>query len=107
MPSVPEPFETRPGGQPGGPDAAAVWEALREGLGAAAEHGDGMRCVELCPICRTADILRGGGSTELRGQINDFQREALLTVRALLDHYLDRLDESEPPAERVEEIPID
>jgi hypothetical protein len=37
------------------------------------------------------------------------QREALVTMRALIDHYLDRLDETEPArrAPRVEEIPIE
>ena len=80
-------------------------EALRELFAA---HGDdGMRCVELCPICRSADLLRAAAPEELRGQWHGVQREALLTMKALIDHYVERLDDE--PAERgprVEDIPI-
>jgi hypothetical protein len=65
-------------------------------------------CVELCPICRGAEVLRATSSPELRGQWQSVQREALVTMRTLIDHYLERLDEYEserPP--KVEEIPID
>jgi hypothetical protein len=64
--------------------------------------------VELCPICRGAEVLRSTSSPELRGQWQTVQREALVTLRAMIDHYLERLDEYEaegPP--KVEEIPID
>jgi hypothetical protein len=65
-------------------------------------------CVELCPICRGAEVLRSTSSPELRGQWQTVQREALVTLRAMIDHYLERLDEYEaegPP--KVEEIPIE
>lgn len=69
---------------------------------------DQLHCVELCPICRGADVLRATGSPELRGQWQAVQREALLTMRTMIDGYLERLDEYEsrrgPP---VEEIPIE
>ena len=98
-------------GSAGGDPATDAWRALRDGLGAATtaagSHDGEIRCVELCPICRAADILRASGPPELRGQINEFQREALLTLRTLLDHYLERLDEPPPAEDRVEEIPID
>lgn len=90
-------------------DAAEAWRALRDGLGAAASasgHGGELQCVELCPICRAADILRASGPPELRGQITEFQREALTTLRTLLDHYIERLDQT-PPTTAVEDIPID
>lgn len=91
----------------GAEQAEAAWRAFRDGLNAAGAHGE-MQCVELCPICRAADILRASGPPELRGQIGEFQREALLTLRTLLDHYIDRLDRSPGPGDRgVEEIPID
>ena len=64
------------------------------------------RCLELCPICRGAELLRGGDAPELRGQLDDVGREALLTMRALIDHYLER-SERAPRGPRVEEIPID
>jgi hypothetical protein len=63
--------------------------------------------VELCPICRGAELLRAGGSPDLRGQLDELGREALLTMRALIDHYLERTEGSPHGADRVERIPID
>ena len=71
-------------------------------------HPEDSRCLELCPICRTAEILRTGNAPELRGQLDDVGREALLTLRSLVDHYLERLDQKPASGdERVERIPID
>ncbi|HET6831014.1 MAG TPA: hypothetical protein VFH44_06645 [Solirubrobacterales bacterium] len=103
-PGTTSPFGEAPGEGPtgSGPDWAAA------GDWTAPHHAD-PRCLELCPICRGAEILRGAGGPELRGQLDDVGREALLTLRALVDHYLERL-ESRPKgaaAERVERIPID
>jgi hypothetical protein len=105
---IPEPPPRNGGGSeapgpegpgPGAPSDAATdaWRALHDGE---------MQCVELCPICRAADVLRASGPPELRGQLNEFQREALMTLRALLDHYIERIDKAAEPAERVEDIPI-
>lgn len=77
--------------------------------------GDGSfatECVEWCPICRTMDVLRASTTPEVREQWEDLQREALLTVRALVDHYAQRLAEQRPGDEPrratpVEEIPIE
>ncbi len=43
---------------------------------------------------------------ELQDQVNALQRELLLTVRALIDWYLERLDGTQT-ATVVEDIPID
>jgi hypothetical protein len=43
---------------------------------------------------------------ELQEQFNTLQRELLLTIRALIDWYLERLDKPEL-APQVEDIPID
>ena len=88
-----------PGASRSGPDD---WAAA---LGGA--HGADAECLDWCPICRTADVVRATASPELREQLNQIQREALITVRALLDHYLERLDEQPRGATSVEEIPID
>lgn len=43
---------------------------------------------------------------DLQDRLTALIREALLTLRALIDHYLERLDA--PPVDRtVEDIPID
>lgn len=66
-----------------------------------------MRCVELCPICRAADLLRAGAPDDLRDQWQSIQREGLLTLKALVDYYVERLEtEQAKPGTRVEDIPI-
>jgi hypothetical protein len=66
-----------------------------------------LECLEWCPICRAADVLRATAPPELRDQWQAVQREALLTTRALIDTYLERLD-GEPEREpRVQDIPIE
>jgi hypothetical protein len=73
--------EPRPaGGEPRPPDPAALFVML-----------DGMR--RMAP-------------RELEGQVNNLIREFLLTLRSLIDWYLERLDgpRQEP---QVEDIPID
>lgn len=52
-------------------------------------------------------MLRASGSTEFREQWNDVQREALLTLRSVLDHYIERLEEEPRREQRIEEIRID
>ena len=110
--TAPEPPETEwspPPGEPGTwppqgwtlPPLGAHESASADGE--APEH----RCLELCPICRAADVLRAAGPPELRGQLDDVGREALLTLRALIDHYLERIEQRPDADARVQDIPID
>ena len=68
-------------------------------------HGE-HECLEWCPICRTADVVRASFPPELRSQLEDVQRDALVALRTVLDHYIERIDGRERPATRVEDIPI-
>jgi hypothetical protein len=52
------------------------------------------------------EALRRAVPVELQEQFNALQRELLLTLRALIDWYLERLDKPEL-APQVEDIPID
>jgi hypothetical protein len=52
------------------------------------------------------DGLRRVVPRELEGQLSNLIREFLLTLRALIDWYLERLDRPAPEP-RVEDIPID
>lgn len=52
------------------------------------------------------DLLRRAAPAELQAQLTSLIREALLTLRSLIDLYLDRL-ERKPAEPRVEDIPID
>ena len=52
------------------------------------------------------DGLRRVAPREVQGQLTDLIREFLLTLRSLIDWYLERLDR-EPQEPRLEDIPID
>jgi hypothetical protein len=52
------------------------------------------------------DGVRRMAPRELEGQVNNLIREFLLTLRSLIDWYLERLDR-EPDEPHVEDIPID
>lgn len=72
-----------------------------------APHSTQARCLEWCPICRSADVLRAGASPELLDSLAVAQREALLTLRTLIDAYLARADAPGPTESTpVEDIPI-
>jgi hypothetical protein len=59
-------------------------------------------------VCRTADVLRATAPPEIREQWQAVQREALLTLRSLIDGYLERIDDHQPErSPRVQEIPIE
>ena len=112
MTAPPNPPQSEPGPPPREPDPwpPPSWELPPLGghaSGSAEGEQPEHRCLELCPICRAADVLRATGSPELRGQLDDVGREALLTLRSLVDHYLERLEQRERGADRVEHIPID
>ena len=52
------------------------------------------------------DALRLSAPAELQDRLTALIREALLTLRALIDHYLERIDDT-PVERKVEDIPID
>ena len=72
-------------------------------------HSSRRECFELCPICRAADILRRTHAPDdLKDSWQDVQREALLTMKSVIDRAVERMDSA--PAEhgpQVEDIPID
>ena len=61
---------------------------------------------DLSPLFAIVDALRRGLPRELQGQFTSLLREVLLTLRALIDWYLERLERGERKPE-VEEIRID
>ena len=85
-----------------GPDPSELGDILKR-------HSSERECVELCPICRAADVLRSAApADDLRDGWADVQREALLTMKAVIDRAVERMD-SEPGEQgpKVEDIPID
>jgi hypothetical protein len=61
---------------------------------------------DFTPVLALVDALRRVVPAELQDQFNALQRELLLTIRALIDWYLERLDGARRPTV-VEDIPID
>lgn len=61
---------------------------------------------DLAPLFALIDVMRSALPRELRDQFNTLVREVLLTLRALIDWYLEKLGPGQPDA-RVEDIPIE
>ena len=89
-------------GEPLGPD----WSAPRASGSPETHPRSDRECLEWCPICRTADVVRATVPPELRSQLESVQRDALVAMRAMLDHYIEQIDVRTRPASRVEDIPI-
>jgi hypothetical protein len=103
------------GAFPGGDPASATGEGRAAGdPGPRSANGGGTgvpghehQCLEWCPICRTAEVVRASASPELREQFQSLQKDALVTLRSLLDVYLERIGEAERRSHSsVEDIPI-
>ena len=62
--------------------------------------------LDLRPLFMLLEAARRGLPRELEDQFNTLIREVLMTLRALIDWYLERL-ERRPTEPRVEDIPID
>ena len=86
----------------GGPDPQELADLL-------GRHTSERECVELCPICRAADVLRARTGDDFKEGWQEVQREALLTMKAVIDRYVERLEEEAKPepGPRVEDIPIE
>lgn len=83
-------------------------------------HGHG--CLEWCPICRSAELLKGATSPEVREQISAIQSEAVQVFKAFAAAYNERTTEDpfsrhgtgdngdrrqEPEAPKPPDSPID
>jgi hypothetical protein len=91
---------------PGGADQSSEpppwWDEFQGLNGAPPPRG----FPDLSPLIALVDALRRMVPVELQEQVNALQRELLLTIRALIDWYLERLDGAQR-ATVVEDIPID
>jgi hypothetical protein len=92
-------------------EAPPTWEDFVRENGerarAGAAGGPGARGIpDFTPLIAIVEALRRAIPHELQEQFNALQRELLLTLRALIDWYLDRLDKPELTPQ-VEDIPIE
>jgi len=62
--------------------------------------------MDFSPFFVLLDALRRAVPGDMQNQFTRMVRETLVTIRGLIDWYLDRLDRPEPE-QRVEDIPID
>jgi hypothetical protein len=99
--------------RPGGPEPSVPppsFDDWNGGGGADGGGGSGYRpprgFPDLSPLFALIDALRRLVPAELQDQFSALQRELLLTMRALIDWYLERLEARERAPE-VEEIRID
>jgi hypothetical protein len=51
---------------------------------------EGQHCLEWCPICRSADIVRATTSPEAIGQVQAIQNEAIGVLKSFLAIYAER-----------------
>ena len=102
-----DPRQTKPptGSDPGAPPAGDGWNGAGwDWSTAPPPQRPGLP--DFSPVFALLDALRRMVPPELQDQFYALQREVLLTVRALIDWYLERLD-SQRRAPEVEDIPID
>jgi hypothetical protein len=92
----------------------------RNGGSAGHEQPHEHECLEWCPICRGAEVVRATTPPELREQVQAVQRDVLLILKNVIDAYLSR-GPQQPPADAgpygppphgarahgVQDIPID
>ena len=99
---------TRPGGPEPSPPPPPTGDPWEEWIGAGSSPPNGYPrgFPDLSPLFALADALRRMVPEELQHQVNALVRELLLTVRALIDWYLERLD-ARSRSPQVEDIPID
>ena len=64
-------------------------------------------CVDFCPICRTADVMRATMPEEFQEHWHAWQKEMLLAMRSLLDHYIHHVETQRSSTAPVEDIPIE
>ena len=93
------------------PDAEALFRELRNVFEQPDSGSTGTQipheCLDWCPVCRTADVVRATTPPEVRAHWSALQREMLLLVRAAIDAYVDRMDAPARRSAPVEDIPID
>jgi hypothetical protein len=97
-----EPHQTT---RPNGPDPGAPWDDWTARLGDGAPPPP-RQLPDLSPLFAVFEAMRRAVPAELQAQLTALQREILLTIRALIDWYLERLD-SRGRAPSVEDIPIE
>ncbi|MFZ9669138.1 MAG: hypothetical protein ACO3CR_04715 [Solirubrobacterales bacterium] len=93
------------GGQPGNggtPGAERFWGGFsrtragrsnpgQSGNGSGADRPEGStECLDWCPICRSAELVRGTAPPDLKSQLEAIQGEAFNVIRAFMAAYAEQ-----------------
>ena len=78
----------------------------RRGYAAPGAGADGSTTADVQALAALLDLGRALLPTELRAQIAELVREILLLARALIDWYLERVEERRAAPVEVQDIPI-
>jgi hypothetical protein len=84
----------------------AGWEAPRTGGRAADGEGAGGERADVELLSQLMHSLRELVPPELERRLANALHELLVALRAVLDHYIERLERGSPPPAEVEDIPI-
>lgn len=60
------------------------------GAGGRGEHSSSQECLEWCPVCRSADLIRTTAPADMKTQLEAIQHEAFNVMRAFLNAYSDK-----------------
>lgn len=52
--------------------------------------GSGQECLEWCPVCRSADLIRTAAPSDVKSQLEAIQSEAFNVMRAFLAAYSEK-----------------
>lgn len=66
-------------------------------------HSNGQQCLDWCPICRGADLLRTAVPPELQEQFHLVQRDALLMAQAMIQAQLAKLNAQQASRQRSQQ----
>ncbi len=61
--------------------------------GSAPTEGHGHECLEWCPICRSAELLRHAATPEMAQQVLSLQKEAAGVLKAFLQAYGEKVEQ--------------
>jgi hypothetical protein len=103
-----DPATDAPGEDPPGPAGGASGGRRPPPRGYATPGGQAPRssAADIQALAALLDLGRTLLPPELRAQIAELIREILLLARALIDWYLERVEESRKPSVEVQDIPI-
>mgnify|MGYP003402931296 FL=1 len=74
----------------GGAESEAGTEAAN---GSAPAEGQGHECLEWCPICRSAELLRHAATPEMAQQVLSLQKEAAGVLKAFIQAYSEKVEQ--------------